>query len=93
MTTKKSDYFLRSSKSMSRALSASLCSSSSVTKRLPMIAPAALACALSRVCLFEMPNPIIRGLLRCMALMRLKYSCLASSKLFCAPVIAADDTI
>ncbi|CUQ52089.1 Uncharacterised protein [Segatella copri] len=37
-----------------------------------MMAPAALSCALVRVCLLLMPKPIMRGLRRFMPLMWLK---------------------
>ena len=43
------------------ALSALLLSLSSVTKRLPMITPAAWAAAALYVAVFDTPNPIIRG--------------------------------
>ena len=52
---------LNVSNNLSQAMPASLVSSSSCTNLLPMMQPAALACALSRVCLFDMPKPIMRG--------------------------------
>jgi len=65
-------YFFNTSSSLSRALSASPVSLSRATNLLPIIAPAALLCALSRVWRFDIPKPIMRGFFRLIELMWLK---------------------
>jgi len=65
-------YCLNASFSASMALPASCVSSKSFTNLEPMMAPAALACAASRVCLLLMPKPIMQGCWRFIDLMREK---------------------
>ena len=90
----KTVYFAKASIRLSSAFSALPSASlSRVTNFEPIIAPAALFRAAFSVWALLMPKPIIRGLRRFIALILRKYSCFCSSKLFCVPVIDADEAL